>query len=263
MIKFFNLGLLLLFLTGCTSTRLPSSGHISRSESRIIGQRIFINECGGKEENLIVWNEGEEFPSLGIGHFIWHPKDGQGGIIESFPAMVEFLTQKGARPPSWVARAKDSPWRNRAEFEQQQNEWPVRQLRAYLAKTKDLQAEFMALRFFDEVPKMIKSAAPRTRFKLQKNLSNVARSPCGMYPLIDYVNFKGAGIKPEKCYHQQGWGLRQVLEEMKSAAPGKRALRNFADAADRVLTRRVHNAPSGRGEERWLPGWRNRINTYR
>lgn len=264
MIKFFNLALLLLFLIGCTSphTHAPAF-RISRSEAREIGQKIFMNECGGKEENLIAWNTGEEFPSLGIGHFIWHPKKASGNVIESFPSMLNYMNQFGARAPSWVRRTTFAPWRTRTEFERQKDTWKMKQLRNYLAKTKDLQAEFMTERFFDEVPKMLKSASPRNRARITKNLYSVARSPCGMYPLIDYVNFKGAGIEPKKCYRQQGWGLRQVLEEMKPAVPGKRALNNFADAADRVLTRRVRNSPVSRGEKRWLPGWRNRINTYR
>lgn len=262
--KFFNLALLLLFITGCTSPISKSSAfHISREEARGIGQKIFLNECGGKEENLIAWNEGEEFPSLGIGHFIWYPKGCKAGFKESFPSMLDYLTKKGEPPPSWVRKAKYAPWRSRADFERQKNMWRTRQLRAYLARTKDLQTQFMVKRFFDEVPKMIKSAPSRNRSKIRDNLYAVARSPYGMYPLIDYVNFKGAGIKPEECYRSQGWGLRQVLEDMKPAQPGKRALDNFADAADSVLTRRVRNSPPARGEKRWLPGWRNRINTYR
>ena len=262
--KFFNLSLLLLLLTGCASINSNSSAfRVSRAEARGIGQKIFMNECGGKEENLIAWNEGEEFPSLGIGHFIWYPKDCKASFKESFPSMLAYMERNGAPPPSWVRRAKYAPWTSRADFERQKNTWKVRQLRAYLAGTKDLQTQFMVQRFFDDMPKMIKSAPTRDRARIQQNLYAVARSPYGMYPLIDYVNFKGAGIKPEECYRRQGWGLRQVLEEMRPASPGKRALNNFADAADRVLTRRVRNSPPSRGEKRWLPGWRNRIDTYR
>jgi hypothetical protein len=261
--RFFNYALLLLFLTGCTSlTRNQSAFHVSRTEARGIGQRIFMNECAGKEESLIAWNEGEEFPSLGIGHFIWYPKGCKATFKESFPSMMAYMSDNGARPPSWVRKAQYAPWKNREDFEKQRNSWRTRQLRAYLAKTKDLQTQFMVKRFFDDMPKMIKSAPPRNRDRIQRNLYAVASSPYGMYPLIDYVNFKGAGIKPEECYNRQGWGLRQVLEEMEPAPPGKRALNNFAAAADKVLTRRVYNSPAERGEKRWLPGWRNRINTY-
>lgn len=31
-----------------------------------IGEMVFKNECASKDENLIAWNEGESFLSLGI-----------------------------------------------------------------------------------------------------------------------------------------------------------------------------------------------------
>ena len=37
----------------------------------------------------------------------------------------------------------------------------------------------------------------------------------------------------------------------------------FADAAEKVLIRRVEHAPPERRESRWLPGWKNRIQTDR
>jgi hypothetical protein len=76
--------------------------------------------------------------------------------------------------------------------------------------------------------------------------------------LVDYVNFKGEGTLPSERYKGQGWGLLQVLEEMGDRPP----LLEFRRAADTVLTRRVKNSPPGRGESRWLPGWKNRIRTY-
>lgn len=77
----------------------------------------------------------------------------------------------------------------------------------------------------------------------------VASAPNGMYALIDYVNFKGEGTNPAEQYRGQGWGLRQVLEEMRPASPGQPAAVEFAEAAKRVLQRRVDNSPSraGRG----------------
>ncbi len=36
-----------------------------------------------------------------------------------------------------------------------------------------------------------------------------------------------------------------------------------AGAAEEVLTRRIANSSPARGEAKWLPGWRNRLNTYR
>ena len=85
----------------------------------------------------------------------------------------------------------------------------------------------------------------------------------GMYALIDYVNFKGEGTNPAEHYRGIGWGLRQVLEEMRSVSPGQPAAVEFAEAAKRVLQRRVDNSPPGRGEARWLAGWWNRCDSYK
>ena len=38
-----------------------------------IGKRIWSNECNGTVDGLTSWNTGENFASLGIGHFIWYP----------------------------------------------------------------------------------------------------------------------------------------------------------------------------------------------
>ena len=91
----------------------------------------------------------------------------------------------------------------------------------------------------------------------------VASVPNGMYALIDYVNFKGEGTNPAEHYRGIGWGLRQVLEEMRSVSPGQPAAVEFAEAAKRVLQRRVDNSPPGRGEARWLAGWWNRCDSYK
>src|SRR5687767_5521069 len=47
---------------------------LSDSELDRIGRRVWQNECGGRRDGLTSWNVGEDFASLGIGHFIWYPK---------------------------------------------------------------------------------------------------------------------------------------------------------------------------------------------
>ena len=90
----------------------------------------------------------------------------------------------------------------------------------------------------------------------------VAETANGAYALIDYVNFKGEGVKKEERYRGQGWGLLQVLEEMQGAPRGQAAAREFSEAAKRTLQRRVANSPPSRNESRWLPGWMNRCASY-
>ena len=87
----------------------------------------------------------------------------------------------------------------------------------------------------------------------------MANAPGGLYPLMDYVNFKGEGTSPTERYQGEGWGLSQVLAGMSDTGSPTAA---FSKSADRVLTRRIELSPPARGEKRWLPGWRNRLATY-
>jgi hypothetical protein len=80
--------------------------------------------------------------------------------------------------------------------------------------------------------------------------------------MIDYVNFKGEGLKPEENYKGEGWGLLQVLIAMETPEDAQKAPRAFADAAKQILKRRVENSPPERKEQRWLGGWLNRCETY-
>ena len=55
-----------------------------QSDALKIGKKIWQNECNGTVAGLTSWNEGENFASLGIGHFIWYPKGQRGPFDESF-----------------------------------------------------------------------------------------------------------------------------------------------------------------------------------
>ena len=48
---------------------------LTSSQALWLGERIFANECASKRACLTSWNEGEDFPSLGIGHFIWYKQN--------------------------------------------------------------------------------------------------------------------------------------------------------------------------------------------
>ena len=82
-------------------------------------------------------------------------------------------------------------------------------------------------------------------------------------PLIDYVNFKGEGTKKVERYKGLGWGMRDLLLEMRDTAGGRAAANEYSEAAKRVLQRRIKNSPPERGESRWLRGWMNRCETYK
>lgn len=250
--------------TSVSTEKKDIFANISRSELNAIGEKIFKNEAAGKKENLVYWNEGENFPSLGIGHFIWY-KQGEPGIFEeSFPQLVEFLKSKNVKLPKIMAENKYSPWKDRQELINLKTkkipDTDIEELTNFLYENKDLQIMFIFKRLESSLEKML--AVSNDRENVRKQFYRVASSPNGLYPLIDYVNFKGEGTNPKERYNGQGWGLLQVLENMKGTETGKSALTEFSNSAKFVLQRRVNNSDPSKNEKKWLQGWLNRCNTY-
>ena len=237
---------------------------LTRSETLWIGKKIWQNECNGTVAGLTSWNEGENFASLGIGHFIWYPKGQRGPFEESFPKLVSFIAKRGAKLPGLLLGAGElpCPWNSRAEFLQAQETPEMRQLRRFLADTVDLQTEFLISRLQNALPKMLAEAAPSDRANVQQQFERLASTSQGCYALVDYVNFKGEGVLHTERYQGQGWGLLQVLENMHGTSAGLEAADEFARAAKATLIRRVQNAPAERRESRWLSGWLQRVSTY-
>jgi hypothetical protein len=243
----------------CTvGNAFPQSVSLSDAQAERIGRRLWQNESGGTIAGLTAWNSGEDFASLGIGHFIWYPVNMRGPFEESFPPLVRYLGSSSVKIPSWLEQASGCPWSNRAQFRADQQSPRMKELRSLLADTISLQARFAGLRLERALPKMLEAVPSEDREKIRTNFERVAGEPQGLYALVDYVNFKGEGTLASESYHGEGGGLLQVLEEMRSGP----AASEFSRAADRVLTRRVANAPVARDEKKWLPGWRNRIRTY-
>ncbi len=234
-----------------------STVRLTDAQALEIGKRIWKNECAGTVAGLTSWNGGEEFPSLGIAHFIWYPAGKRGPFEESFPGLIRFLTENGVEVPEWTRGA--CPWATRKEFLADLDGPRLTALRKLLAETVALQARYAAIRLENALPKMLAAAPAGSRDRIRANFERVAAEPLGFYALMDYVNFKGEGVNPSERYQGEGWGLLQVLETMKPSGP---ALPAFAAAADQVLTRRIENSPPARNEAKWLPGWRNRLKTY-
>jgi len=252
--------LLFLFLL-----QLPFSANANPdSELDQIAKLIFKNECASKDSCLTSWNKGEEFASLGIGHFIWYPATGHKTFQESFPALITFMMQQGKQPPAWLAnRPKQSnPWISREAFLGDYNSQKMHELRDFLIQNKTSQAEFMQQRLRTTLPKILERLDQSTKKHVRQQFELVAASPMGMYVLMDYVNFKGEGTNLNERYHGKGWGMLQVLEKMNCDRPGLLAVKSFADSADSLLTQRVKLSPAARNEIRWLAGWRIRLNTY-
>ena len=228
-----------------------------------LGDRVFANECNRNFSCLTSWNEGEDFPSLGIGHFIWYQAQQNERFEETFPNLLAFYKRHGYELPEWLEalESPDSPWQSREQFLADLDSQRMRQLREFLGSTTELQVLFIVERLQDSTAELFRDLEPNLRRSLQARFYEIANSqpPYGMYALIDYVHFKGTGIAANERYRGEGWGLLQVLLELEDNAAN---LDGFVAAATRVLERRVANAPSERREQRWIAGWTNRLHTY-
>ena len=242
------------------ATAAASALTLSEADAQRIGKKIWQNECNGTVTGLTSWNEGENFASLGIGHFIWYPKGVRGPFQESFAKLVSFISRHGAKLPTLLLAPNElsCPWKTRREFIAAQDTRDMKQLRQFLVDTVDLQAQFMVARLEESLPKMLADAPPAERATIERRFANLGATRQGCYALVDYVNFKGEGILPSERYRGQGWGLLQVLEGMQDSS----SVSEFARSAERVLRQRVQNSPPQRHESRWLPGWLNRIQSY-
>lgn len=255
---------LLILLSQCTVTgaALAQLPRLSDSDLQTLGQRIYANECNQRYECLTSWNNGEEFPSLGIGHFIWYRQGQQAPFEETFPALLDYLKQHDVNLPPWLdaGNAADAPWQNREEFLEQVDSEKMGQLRRLLLDTRALQSAFIAERLHQTLPQLLAAVPASRRGHIEQRFLTLANSaaPYGIYALIDYVHFKGTGLSSNERYQGQGWGLLQVLETMQ----GQTTLTSFVAAAEQVLNRRVANAPPARREQRWLAGWHARLATY-
>jgi hypothetical protein len=252
----FGLLAVLTILAWISVPSLAQSIQLTDAQALRIGTRIWQNESGGTIAGLTAWNYGEDFASLGIGHFIWYPGGRRGPFEESFPLLVRYFKRNGVNIPDWLMNS--CPWLDRNRFLADQQSPRMVELRSLLARTVPLQARFAAARLEAALPKMLEALPAGGRARIRKNFYRVAAEPLGPYALVDYVNFKGEGTLASERYRGEGWGLLQVLEAMGDGPP----LLEFHRAADTVLARRIRNSPPDRGESRWLPGWKNRTRTY-
>jgi len=230
-------------------------------ELDLIGRRVWQNECSGTREGLTSWNSGENFASLGIGHFIWYPKGVTGPFEESFPMLIRFFNSNGVKVPTWIKPDEGCPWSSRSEFLAASKSEKMTELRDFLASTIQMQARFLVQRTEQALPKMLSTAPSSQRAKIKANYERLMATPRGLFAVVDYVNFKGEGTKETERYQGEGWGLLQVLANM-GESEGASPAALFAKSAEEILTRRVRNSPPERHEERWLNGWKNRVRAY-
>lgn len=258
----FNRYFCLLVLTATTfpafAAEIPT---LTDTQKEWLGNRIYQNECNARFECLTSWNAGEDFPSLGIGHFIWYRADQTEIFEETFPQLLAHYRAQSIALPDWIEAlpGDDSPWPSRDSFLAAQDEDRLVTLREFLATTRGTQVDFIAARLTRQLPELLQTAAPNMRDTIARRFYAIANAspPYGLYALIDYLHFKGSGVNPAERYGGQGWGLLQVLAHMEQDS-----LPAFSAAAAAILEQRVHNAPEQRNEQRWLAGWHNRVRGY-
>lgn len=237
-----------------------------------IASRIYRNETGGEARYLTHWGAGEDFPSLGIGHFIWFPAGVDAPFDESFPALVDYLQQEGSDEclpmPGWLAKLRsgefDAPWRNKATFDAALDSDELRALRQWLSDTAPQQARFIVAHFVQRWNRLELPADEKDA--LTGLLQRLVAVPQGLFAVIDYVNFKGLGTNPAERYEGHGWGLLQVLGDV-AALEGADdepldLVHHFSAAAAARLANRAALAPPERDEARWVPGWTRRVSAY-
>ena len=255
--------------------RLPG---LSESDYTRIAQRIYRSEAGADPAKLTHWNEGEDFPSLGIGHFIWFPAGVDAPFDESFPPMLEYVrkqTEGCSALPTWLAALDpvDAPWSSKAEFDAARDSPAMRTLRLWLESTMSAQVRYIVASFERRWAALSLPASDKER--LNRLLERITSTPQGLYAVIDYYNFKGLGNNPRERYAGEGWGLVQVLsdvaDEVGDEGGYKKAIDAhtaaeltalFAGAAAERLIRRAELAPPERNEQRWIPGWTRRTAEY-
>lgn len=242
---------------------LHFSSCIPPGDALKIGTQIWHNECKNQIEGLTSWNVGEEFASLGIGHFIWYPDETPAIFEQTFPHLLIFLKEQGILLPKWLEKAKGCPWKSRQSFLEAQQSTEMQELRQLLANNVQLQISFMIQRLQQAIPRLTSTLSFDQQKHVQLQINRLINTPQGAYILLDYLNFKGEGTSPKERYQGEGWGLLQVLLSMRENQQGVSSVEEFITCAKQVLTKRVQNAPLERNEHRWLKGWHHRLDSYR
>ncbi|OIO07687.1 MAG: hypothetical protein AUJ52_09710 [Elusimicrobia bacterium CG1_02_63_36] len=235
---------------------------------------IWQREGGGTVRGLAQWNDGETFASIGAAHYLWYPDyelcgGTKPGFEESLPALIEWMISERRVDPSELptalgadgtGRIRPAPWCTRRMFLSRDASPELAELRAFFSRRDVLvaQADFQIRRLSASLDSLVRHDPVRAGV-IQRSIDAVAASERGVVAMLDYVGFKGEGLKAtERTPNGFGWGLFQVLLEMERYG-GLDGLDRFKSSAKFVLERRAGDDPS---VARFLRGWLKRVDEY-
>src|SRR5262249_2381242 len=117
------------------------------------------------------------------------------------------------------------PWVSGTDFIKNFNSPQMTQLRKFLLDTVAGQTQFLVVRAQSAIDKILDSTPESNeREHITTQFTRIVQASKDLYPLIDYVNFKGEGVDPaetaldKETGERQGWGLKQVLLKMNGTA---------------------------------------------
>lgn len=234
----------------------------SQTNLSLLAEKIYQNECHSNSENLLFWSEYEAFPSLGLGHFIWFPKNSTPPFEQTFPEFLRFVQVHYPEIPIpvLVANFQNSPWHSRKQFYELKKRGRLEVLQEFLEQTLSIQANFIVHRFEQKIISLVETLPDVKRRVIEQKIKRLKSSDAGLFALIDYANFKGFGDRSKERYQGVGWGLLQVLDGMRLTAESN-ALAEFKRSAKFVLQRRIQHSKNQK-ENVWKAGWFKRIDAY-
>lgn len=234
---------------------------VSPEEINVIGMKIWNNECQQQTEQLVYWKEGEQWPSVGIGHFIWPHESYNGPFCEGcFHHVLAFLREEGVLLPKWLIDARYSPWNSAEEFHAQKDSAQMKELRDILVATLPLQAKYMVDRLWESVPKLLRDVSTEEYHHILAQIQRILKVPGGLFALVDYLNFKHEGTALHEEYMGVRWGLKQVLLGMTEM---NGPIEDMVTSAKYRLICRLVASPQERNEARWILGWFARLDRYK
>ncbi|MBX9578581.1 MAG: hypothetical protein K2W97_08940 [Chthoniobacterales bacterium] len=234
-----------------------SAGPLGLNKDQLLslGCRMWNNCAGGTVDGLTKWDGSDadhQFMYLGIAQNIWLPEGSSSMFQADWSTVAQRLQELGCKIKPWML--KDCPWSSKEEFDADFNGKKMSWLRTHLSKEKFVRAQAFCIA--ERLQRAMDPSSPGSLLTgltadqsalVQENFDLVAHcsNPSGVYALIDYVNFKGEGrLGGTEEFNGQGWGLLQVLLNMKTPEEGANdatIMNAFVEGAKVTLNNRIIN----------------------